>query len=288
MIGHAKMQDKVIMSFTPHYRLGPSFTPRPLKILILATLTISLFCGVTDHLFPHYFNIVSPQQLLSLSSWGMHLFYFWQWISYLFVHPLTVGISFSFLLSVAFNTYLLWVIGTSLIERKGSMHFFALYFLSGLITGLVVSGLQVASSSSLSFAGNGATLYALLIGWLMIFPKAELLLFLAIPIRASWLILGILGINLLIDLSTGDWIRVLGYTSASLSGYLYAFFFWKQREAQTTYTQAKRFDFKTGKAILSDEEFLDAMLTKIALNGKSSLSWKERWRLRRISKRKKH
>lgn len=274
------------MSFSAHYRLGPAHTPRSLKFLILLTLAINIFSAVTNHLFPSL-GWPSLQELLSLSFSGIEHLYLWQWISYLFVHPVGEGLSFSFLLAVAFNSYILWIVGTSLIERKGQAHFFSLYFLSGLAAGLIVYGCQAASHSNAFFAGNGSSLYALLIGWLVLFPKAEMLIFLAIPMRVSWLILGILGINLLIDLSVGDWIRVLGYGGAALFGYLYSFLFWRQRTHSPLYTRAKRFDFKTGKAILSDDEFLEAMLTKISMHGKKSLTWKERWRLRSISKRQK-
>jgi membrane associated rhomboid family serine protease len=276
------------MTFTSNYRLGPSTTPKSLKFLIGITLVINLFCAVANHLFPYYLGWPSPQQLMSLSNWGIHNLFLWQIISYLFVHPIGDGVSFSFLLSMAFNLYLLWVIGSSVIERKGNGHFFALYFLSGALAGCTVFALESLSHSPVFFAGNGATLYALLISWIVLFPRAELMLFLTLPIRASWLILGILGINLLIDLSTGDWIRVIGYASAAAFGYIYSSIFWKEKESSPPlYSHAKRFDFRTGKAILNDEEFLEAMLTKISMQGKSSLSWKERWRLRNISKRKK-
>jgi membrane associated rhomboid family serine protease len=270
----------------PHYRFGPHHTPRPLKYLVLGTLLISLFAGATHRIFPHYFGWASPQQILSLSSWGIDHFFVWQFFSYLFVHPLVEGLSFSFFLSLAFDCYLLWVIGASLIERKGLNHFFSLYFFSGILSGLLVALLQKVSHSPLVFSGNGTSIYALLIAWMALFPRAEFLLFLAIPVRASWLILGILGLNLLIDLSSGDWIRVLGYGSAALLGYLYGLIFWREREASSFYARAKRYDFKTGQAILNDEEFLEAMLTKIALKGKASLTWRERWRLRCISKKR--
>jgi hypothetical protein len=50
---------------------------------------------------------------------------------------------------------------------------------------------------------------------------------------------------------------------------------------------SKIFDFKTGKAILNDEAFMDACLKKISEYGREGLTFRERWRMRRISKRKK-
>lgn len=267
------------MSF-PIYQFGPSKTPRPLKYLILFTLFICIIAASTYIYFPHL------QQLFELSFPNNHL---WQFITYLFVHPLYGGISFSFLLGIAFNAYILWVIGASLIEKKGLAHFFTLYFTSGIVSGLAVYAIQSLTQSIEPFAGNGPAIYALLISWLYLYPQAELLLFMILPIRASWLILGVLFFNLLIDLSRGDWVRVVAYITASLFGYLYGKLLWRKKEETATpvYHRAKRFDFKTGKAILSDDEFLEAMLSKISLQGKQSLTWHERWRLRRISKKRK-
>ncbi len=277
------------MTYSSQYRLGPSSTPKPLKFLILSTLIISILAALGDHFFPYTLGWTSPQQLLSLSLWGDHHFFIWQFLTYLFVHPLTNGISFSFLISLAFNTYLLWTIGATLIERRGLVHFLLLYFLSGLAAALAVFGLQILTQTPLPLAGNLTSIYALLIGWIYLFPEARLFLLLAVPVKAKWLILTVLGANLLIDLTIGNWIYSCAYASAALFSYFYCLLFWRYRKPKdaSTYARAKVYDFKTGKAILKDEEFLEAMLTKISMNGKESLSWSERWRLRRISKKRK-
>jgi membrane associated rhomboid family serine protease len=275
------------MSFSTQFRLGPLYTPRILKFLILITVILSILSAVTYKLFPHYFGWISLEQLLALSTWGIDRLFFWQLFSYLFVQPLVDGLSFSFFLSLAFNCYILWTIGASLIARRGVWHFLALYFLSGILSGILVTLLQHLTHSPTAFAGNGTSLYALLVAWACLFPHAEFLLLFAFSIRAAWLIFGFLGLNLLIDLSTGDWIRVIAYSFAALFAYVYSLIFWKRAESPPLYFRAKRYDFKTGRAILSDDEFLEAMLTKITLKGKKSLTLRERWRLRRISKKRK-
>lgn len=50
---------------------------------------------------------------------------------------------------------------------------------------------------------------------------------------------------------------------------------------------AKIYDFKTGRIVLDDDSFMDACLAKIADTGRDSLSWREKFRMKRISKRKK-
>lgn len=268
-------------------KLGPGSTPKGLKYLIYLTLCISLFAAATHYVFPHYFGWISPQQLLSLSAWGLERGFFWQLITYIFVQPTSQGITFSLFLTLAFNSYLLWTIGTSLIERKGRVHFFSLYLIGSLITGLFLFLYQSFSSNPLPFAGNSAILYTLLTAWLAFFPRAEFLLFMIIPMRASWLVLGMLSINLLIDLSRGDWMQVIAYLTAALCGFVYGKLIIRETGAYTFSSRTKKFDFKTGRAILTDEEFLDEMLTKISLKGRRSLTLRERLRLHRLTKRQK-
>jgi len=273
------------MSYPNSYRLGPAKTPRPLKILVLMTFVISLVSALFDRILP-----LSPQQILSLSLDGMESGFLWQLATYLFVHPLSHGLSFSFLLSLAFDLYVLWVIGTSLIERKGINSFFSLYFLSGIVSGFAIYGMQWLTQSPIPFSGNWTSIYAVLIAWLMLYPGMELLLFLTVPVKAKWLILGTLGANLLIDFSTGDFVHTTAYLTAAFTGYFYAILFWSTKTEshrdQYLYPRAKVYDFKTGRAILNDNEFLEAMLTKVSLHGKESLTWKERWRLRGIHRKK--
>lgn len=293
---------------TPQYRFGPTRTPRPLKVLIFFTFLISLFTALFSALFQKHFG-TSLEEILGLSSVGIQNHYFWQLITYFFIHPFTQGISFSFLLSLAFSLYLMWVIGASIMQSRGSFAFLCLYFISGIAVGLIVLGFEQLAGISLLFSGNTATLYTILIAWIMLYPDAQLLLLLALPLKAKWLVLSILLANLLIDFSTGQWLTSVAYLSGALFGYLYTLLLWKTKgpfialhpfeEKIITFLggkpeqrfqidpRAKIYDFKTGKAILSDDEFLEAMLTKISLNGKGSLTWKERWRLRRIKNRRK-
>jgi membrane associated rhomboid family serine protease len=271
------------MNPNTQYRLGPPLTPPPLKLLILLTVIVSIIAAIGEHWISF-----SLQQTLSLSLEGMQKGSFWQLITYLFVHPLNGGISFSFLLSLAFNAYLLWIIGTTLIEKKGLGSFFLFYFLSGVTAALAVFGLQALLHTPQPLAGNLTAIYALLIAWIIYHPQAQFFLFLTIPVKAKWLVLGMLGANLLIDLASGNWLYACAYAIAALFSYLYCQTIWRPRKiAAPTYQRAKIYDFKTGKAILNDEEFLEEMFSKISLKGKKSLTWRERYRLKRISLRKK-
>lgn len=293
------------MSHTPHYRFGPNRTQKALKYLLLWTLGTSLFAALFNNFFPQVLGWSSPYDWLSLSRWGISHYFFWQFLTYIFVHPFAQGVSFSFLFSLAFNLYLIWIVGSALLEKRGIASFLSFYFLSGIFVGLILFGAQTLFGSQLPFSGNTAVLYSLLITWLILNPDAQILLLVGMPLRAKSLVLTILAANLLIDISTGDWQHAIAYLAGAIFGYLYPVAIWKipspftslrplekilvgkRKAAMPSNARAKIYDFKTGQAILNDEEFLDAMLSKISLYGKKSLTWRERWRLRRISRRKK-
>ena len=294
------------------FRMGPSFAPKVIKLTIALTLLLTFFSLLSNALFTQVFGIPSPQQLLSLSTWGIHKFFIWQFISYLFIQPVSSGISFGLLLHVFFDLYLLWAIGSSIVQLKGKKHFLSLYFGGGLFVGIICYLAQLIFNVSIPFAGATPAIYILLISWSFLFPTASLMLFMMIPMRAKWLVFGLIGINLFLDFSNGNFFGFLITGSSLIFGYLYAVLVWEalspfprlhrldqklinlkrkyfgfsRATSASEMEEGKIYDFKTGRIIMQDEEFMDACLEKIAQHGKKSLSWRERWRLWRISKKK--
>ena len=70
-------------------------------------------------------------------------------------------------------------------------------------------------------------------------------------------------------------------------------FFHKSSFARRTLDQYVRtgsriYDFRTGERVLNDEAFIEACLSKISLEGKGSLSLREKFRLWRLSRQRKH
>lgn len=286
-----------------------SSTPRPLKILVFSTLILGVLFALLDKILPHFSGWVAPSQFLGLSWTGIEKGYFWQAISYLFIIPPESGLAFSEIISMGFNAYLLWVLGTMVYERKGPAHFFSVYFGSALASAALILFFQHLTPGHFPFGGNTGALYAVLMAWLMLHPNAEMLFFLMIPLKAKWLVIGLLGLSLFVDLSVGAYLHAMANLVGAIFGYFYSVFIWGAKgpfrillgfenfvdrmltplrggSERSFVPKAKIYDFKTGKAILKDDEFLDAMLTKISLYGRSSLTWRERWRLRRISKKK--
>jgi membrane associated rhomboid family serine protease len=264
----------------------------PLKTLILFTLVTSL----TTCFFPEL------KSDLLLSWGGIKSFHLWQLITYIFVDPFPL--SLSFLINLGFNLFLLWVFGSSLIERAHSKKFFVLYFGSALFASL--ASLSVLPYSPIPLAGCAPSLFAILAAWMMLYPEADIMLFLTVPVRSCWLVVGLLGFNLAIDLSVGNYPHAVSIGAASLFGYVFALVAWREqgpfsilyplerfvlrllerkREAKS-YKHTKIFDIRSGEPVLSDEAFMDSMLARISKYGEEILTPEERKRMEEISERK--
>ncbi|NDD59394.1 MAG: rhomboid family intramembrane serine protease, partial [Chlamydiae bacterium] len=199
---------------------------KPLKILILINIGLSLFCALFDSLFP-YLNMPRPQIFLSLSLWGVKHLFLWQFLTHFFISPLSQGFNISFVLYIVFNMYFLWMVGSSVIAQKGVKHFLTLYLGGGVLGGVVAASILVSTGSPMLIAGLNPAFYALLTAWMMLFPEMQVLLFFTIPVKIKWLILGILGVNLFMDLSNGDLLHFLPYLASVVFGYLYALLIWR-------------------------------------------------------------
>jgi membrane associated rhomboid family serine protease len=259
-----------------------------LKILIFTTIGLSLIGG--------FVPIV--QAWLALSWAGMERYYLWQPVSYLFVQP--GPLSLGFFIGLGFNMYVLWMFGTSLLERCRWPLFYALYLGSGL-----VAGLASLAFPNVYLAGSTTAVYAILVAWMMLNPGSQVLLFFALPFKAHWLIAGLIGFTLFVDISAADWVSCVSLTASVLFGYIFSLIAWREqspfsflrpferkilrlleKKKQQPYTHSKIYDIKSGAPVIDDDQFMDAMLDKISRHGEESLSAAEKKRMKEISEKK--
>lgn len=304
------------MTYTHPFPSDQRRASKAVKRLIFATTIVSIFSIFITQLFSQASEYTNLQKLFSLSWNGFQNFFIWQPFTYMFVHSTANYTPIFFIFHLSFNMILLWFIGTSLVEDLGSKPFLRLYFSSGIIAGLTSLFFMWLTQNTQLIAGCTPSIFAILIVWSMLFPEFELLVFLAFPMKAKWLVLGYLSIDLLVNLSDANFVISFMNLSAILVAYLYATLAWnlqspfssihsldlwlnkigahfrkKRQESQAItkqiYQNIKIYDFKTGEAIAKDDEFVDIMLSKVSLYGEDSLTWKERRRLKKISQRKK-
>ena len=110
----------------------------------------------------------------------------WSVATYMFVH--------ASLLHVALNMYTLWIFGPRLEHRWGSRKFTVFYLLSGL-GGLVLYALFFRDSGYLLLGASGA-IFGVMGAYALLWPKQEVYLFLAVPMKVLTLVLILVGFNL--------------------------------------------------------------------------------------------
>jgi membrane associated rhomboid family serine protease len=261
-----------------------------LKILIITTVTVSLLAAYSPEL----------QAYLALTWAGLERLYLWQPLTYLLVEP--GPLSFSFLLQLAFNMYLLWMFGTGLIERSHPRRFLLLYLGAGLAAALAALAPLYLFHGVL--AGTTGAVYAIMVAWMMLNPHSQLLLFFALPIKAHWLIVGVIGLTLFLNITHHDWVSAASLIGGCLYAYLFTLIIWREqgpfailrpfernvlrrlereREPQP---RTKIYDIKSGAPVLDDDAFMDTMLDKISKAGENSLTPQEKQRMHGISERK--
>jgi membrane associated rhomboid family serine protease len=274
--------------------IGPKNTPKIIKLIIILTAILSIFSATIPNM--HFFKF------FALSMDGVKTGFFWQLLTNLFIIP-NQKISFSFVFHLVFNLYMLWVFGTAIIDLKGKKHLISLFLITGILSSTVALFL-----TPFIFAGANIPIYSFAFAWLMLHKDAKLLLFFSIPLKAKWLILGVMGINLLSLISSHSFDYFFSYLSSFTLTYFYALLIWKTFSpfsflmkfeknvihllkkifSKKKFYSSKIFEFKTGKRKkLSDEEFLDKMLEKISIHGKSSLTKRELKKLNKITKKTK-
>lgn len=283
------------------YSLGPGATPKLIKIILALTAFFNLLIAIIPQKYLAF--------LLDLSTLGIEKGFIFQTLTNLFIIE-NPSITFGFILHLLFNLSIIWIIGVSLIELKGMKHFIYLVFISSILSSSLALGLLFAFSSSSIFFGGSIIIYVIATAWLMLHSDAKILLFSTIPFKGKWLILGLMAINLISLLTEGAYLHFFVYLSAAFFAYIMALILWRvhspfqflknielsiinflhkaERKSQQhkEFKSSKIYDFKTGEPIVDDDEFMDAMLTRISLYGEDILTKSERKRMEKISKKK--
>lgn len=284
---------------------GPESTPRVIQKLIFITCAVALFSALTEPLFTQIFGIPGLPTWLSLSWYGIQNYFLWQPITYLFVlGGGSQGIDLFFLISLFFDMYILWIMGTEILNVVGSSSFLRFYFLSGLFAGLTAVIAMYVTGQHAVLAGPMPSLLALFTVWAFYHPETELLLFFLFPMKVKWLFPAIFFAIVLINLSQLDWIHLVLYLTSIFFGYVYAIVVWEfsspfpftekfdhlfmklKTFGLKNKNKIKIFDIKTGEPLVNDEEFIDAMLAKISRYGENSLTRTEKRRMQAISEQK--
>jgi hypothetical protein len=284
--------------------------------LIIAIGALSLLAGVTEPWLSGYFHVMTIADWVGLSISGLKHLYLWQIVSWPLIEPTHFeGISFSFLISLAFYLYILWTFGLAYINNLGESSFFRFLIATTLFLGVLGALTILVTGSFATLIGPTPILLALFTVWTLMNSENDMLLLFVLPIKTKWLLSFLLGGSILVAISKGSLLFFMTYPGAILWGYFYGILVleqwspfpslnafenklhnWRGRwtKGRTTVEDAsqkikgKVIDLHTGKPHLEDDEFLEEMLDKISKSGEDSLSWTERRRLDEISRKRPH
>ena len=221
------------------------------------------------------------------------------------------GLNPIFLLNLVLVFFGVWKISNTIVTYKGHSHFLALFLGSGLVASMSALPL-ISHNDHLILAGPSPAIFAMMIALMFLYSELQIMLLITTSLKFKWIIICILGSILLIDLSNRSFVSFVANISGLIYGYLFSVIVWKlngpftflhrlenllirtraivSRDKETLESYAsqdsKIYDFKTGRKILADEEFVDACLSKITKEGKNSLTFFEKHRLSKISRKK--
>lgn len=226
------------------------------------------------------------EQLFALSGAGLRSFFFWQPVTYMFLH--------GGLFHILINLLILWFLGREVEYFIGPKYFTRLYFLGGVVGAALWLAFNYYSPAHV--VGASAAVLACAIAFATLFPDREitLLLFFVLPvtIKAKYLAWGLVALDivpLLQHATTG--VAHLAHLGGALLGYVYI----KQlgygpqprwlRAWETMTDRLKPRRRRTGTRRVSDQEMtpeefirdkVDPILDKIAREGIHSLTRAER------------
>lgn len=183
-------------------------------IFIVQHLMLSVFTigGVPfDRIIIHYFAL---QPFFDGSDIiPNNAFYFWQLLTYQFLH--------ANFWHIFFNMFVLWMFGTELEDEWGQGNFLAFYILSGIgagITHLIVSPMLGTIAPTVGASG---AVYGILLAFGLSYPDRPIYMFpFFIPIKAKIFVIVMIAIELIFGFSVNDQIARFAHLGGAATGFL--------------------------------------------------------------------
>ena len=201
-----------------YYRLPETFPP-VVKNLIIANVIVLLAQFVFEQ-----------QEIMFLNMYGAlwpiqsGLFKIWQLITHMFMHA---GIE-----HLAFNMIGLLVFGRYLENFWGPKRFLEFYVICGIAAGAA----HLAIEDAPAIGASGAVM-GILVGFAYLFPNTSMmLLFFPVPIKAKYLALGMVAVDLFGGLAPqpGDRVGHWAHLGGAAAGFLLVLF-WNKRNRKHFY-----------------------------------------------------
>ncbi len=144
-----------------------------------AVALIAVNCIV--YLFTYMLFPALTYYLAMIPSAVLYGHYYWQFVTYMFVHG---GIWHLFS-----NMLGLFIFGSAVERSVGTREFLLFYFLTGTLSGIASFFVYILTGTNAILLGASGALYALMLLFSVIYPRAVILVFGILPVRAPVLVL---------------------------------------------------------------------------------------------------
>ncbi len=199
------------------FSLGPPLTRmvKWLLIIMAAVFILTNVIGALPSNFTRLYLQAYPETYLSLTPvlvFHQFFFYFYQLVTYLFLH--------AGWFHILFNLYALWIFGADLESSWGGKKFLTYFFLTGIGAG--VCCVLLDPSGTIPTVGCSGAIFGLILAYGMLFSERLIYLYMVIPVKAKWfaVIMGV--IEFVASYSdAGSGVSHVAHLGGMLFGYLY-------------------------------------------------------------------
>ena len=266
-------------------QFGPGSPTPVVKNLIIANVAVFLVQSILT--FTDYSNWVvfhfGMTPALFLRS--LHI---WQPFTYMFLH--------GGLFHVGLNMIFLWMFGTEVEQRMGSRQFSIYYFACGIGAGIITYFFSIPFSlfgdghmAMIPTVGASGALFGVMLAFGLFFPNRIVLLFLILPVKAFYLVIGLGLLNLYSLVFVQGGVSYIAHLGGMLCGYLFLRYYGDIAGAYLDYSDRKEETRRENDRRKNEEEQkkVDEILDTINRDGMHTLSRAERKFLRDRSRRRK-
>ncbi len=157
---------------------------------------------------------------LGLDHFGL-VFHSWQTVTYMFMHA-----DFNHLF---FNMLALWMFGRVIEYELGSRRFLTYYMACGIGAALIQIAIAFGFHSPMTVVGASGAVYGLLLAFGVLHPNAPMfIMFIPVPVKAKWVVLGYGLLELLAGWRGGSNVAHFAHLGGMLWG-LMLLLWWKRR-----------------------------------------------------------
>ncbi|MBC8214866.1 MAG: rhomboid family intramembrane serine protease [Candidatus Marinimicrobia bacterium] len=160
-------------------------TPNGVKLLLIINIAVFFLIelsGMKHQLFL-IFGLI-PNKVLQSG-------FVWQFVTYLFLH--------ANLMHLAVNMFVLWMFGRELEHRWGKHKFLEYFFITGVGSGIITFLFSLTSNTPV--VGASGAIYGLLLAYGLLYPNRTVYLYMFIPIKIKYFVIGLAVVAFLASLS---------------------------------------------------------------------------------------